>query len=226
MTISHIVLTPTTHTYYIDRFAFLPATNNGRTFEPNAKPTSLHPTNNPLRETVPYPSQGGPDSSPIGKGPNSVINVAPDVGAPGFKTIPDTADSRLPGFKTIPDGRITGQDTSSNTRRPQTPLNGLGGSHIPSLSQTLPGQANTIIQPQTDLHALSPNTNQLSDNTPSQFPSTSDLMTRIRNAFKLPPGICLVRCDSLKSDQVSLTPEQVKDAFASAGLFGMLISLT
>lgn len=48
--------------------------------------------------------------------------------------------------------------------------------------------------------------------------TTSDVYNAIRNAFKLPPGLCLVRCDTLRSDQQSLTPQQAHEAFISAGI--------
>lgn len=51
----------------------------------------------------------------------------------------------------------------------------------------------------------------------SGLPS-SDLNTGLRNIFKLPPGLCLVRCDTLRPGQVSLNPDQIRDAFVSSGL--------
>lgn len=50
--------------------------------------------------------------------------------------------------------------------------------------------------------------------------TTSDVYNAIRNAFKLPPGLCLVRCDTLRSDQQTLSPQQAHDAFISAGIIG------
>lgn len=49
---------------------------------------------------------------------------------------------------------------------------------------------------------------------------TTDVYNAVRNAFKLPPGLCLVRCDTLRSDQQSLTPQQAHDAFTSSGIIG------
>lgn len=54
--------------------------------------------------------------------------------------------------------------------------------------------------------------------------TTSDVYNAIRNAFKLPPGLCLVRCDTLRTEQQSLTPQQAHDAFISAGIIGPSIS--
>lgn len=51
----------------------------------------------------------------------------------------------------------------------------------------------------------------------SGLPS-SDLNTGLRNIFKLPPGLCLVRCDTLRPGQVSLNQDQIRDAFVSSGL--------
>lgn len=53
----------------------------------------------------------------------------------------------------------------------------------------------------------------------TNLPST-DVLTGLRNAFKLPPGLCLVRCDTLRAGQNSLTPEQIRDAYISSGLAG------
>lgn len=58
-----------------------------------------------------------------------------------------------------------------------------------------------------------------SENTGTGLPST-DVLAGLRNAFKLPPGLCLVRCDTLRTGQTSLTPEQIRDAFISSGLAG------
>lgn len=48
---------------------------------------------------------------------------------------------------------------------------------------------------------------------------STDALSGFRKIFKLPPGLCLVRCDTLKPGQV-LTTEQIRDAFASSGLIG------
>lgn len=53
---------------------------------------------------------------------------------------------------------------------------------------------------------------------PSRGSDSSDVYNGIRNAFKLPPGLCLVRCDTLRADQQSLTPQQAHDAFVSSGI--------
>lgn len=163
-----------------------------------------------------YPSESSLDSTLPGFKtiPSSISNAVPDSSLPGFKNIPGVTDTNLSGFKSIPDSRGIMPDGTTNSQQPQGSTNGQTGSQIPSLSQTLPGQK--IIpfnQPQTDLTGPSSNTNQPSS-------QTSDIMTQLRNAFKLPPGFCLVRCDSLQPGQISLTPEQVKDAFALSGLFG------
>lgn len=49
-------------------------------------------------------------------------------------------------------------------------------------------------------------------------PST-DVISGFRNVFNLPPGLCLVRCETLKPGQ-ALTPDQIRDAFSSTGLIG------
>lgn len=54
---------------------------------------------------------------------------------------------------------------------------------------------------------------------PSTGPQTTDVLSGFRNVFKLPPGLCLVKCESLKPGQ-ALTSDQIRDAFISSGLNG------
>lgn len=157
-----------------------------------------------------FPSQNGSDtpSSSFNKIPNIVTSTATDGKTPGYNNIPGIGSSTLPGFKRIPDNRVGAPDTSSNLPH---------GSQLPVLSQTLPGESpRHFDQLQTDSNGLTPNNIQPGSD------SQSDIMARLRAAFKLPPGFCLVRCDSLKTSQISLTPDQVKDAFTAAGLFGKI----
>lgn len=49
-------------------------------------------------------------------------------------------------------------------------------------------------------------------------------MTRLKKILKLPPGLCLVRCDTVKPGQL-LTPEQIKDAYVTSGLLGKCLSI-
>lgn len=51
----------------------------------------------------------------------------------------------------------------------------------------------------------------------SGYPPSTDVSAGLRALFKLPPGFCLVRCDTLRTGQISLTPDQIKDAFSSSG---------
>lgn len=167
-----------------------------------------------------FPSQSGSDtpSSRFNTGPNTVTNAATDANTPAYNSIPGAGSSSLPGFRRIPDSRAGASDTSSPQQGKTSPS---GGSQLPSLAQTQPGQGpRPYDQLQSGSTGLTPNGNQPGSDSQSQSPITSDIMARLRDAFKLPPGFCLVRCDTLKTGQVSLTPEQVKDAFTSAGLFG------
>lgn len=45
---------------------------------------------------------------------------------------------------------------------------------------------------------------------------SSDVFDGLRNIFKLPPGLCLVRCDTVRPGQ-SLTPDQIRDTIESGG---------
>lgn len=57
----------------------------------------------------------------------------------------------------------------------------------------------------------SDNGNNLS---PNGQPST-DVLSNFKNIFKLPPGLCLVRCETLRPGQ-ALTPDQIKNAIESS----------
>lgn len=46
-------------------------------------------------------------------------------------------------------------------------------------------------------------------------PSTSDIYAGIRNILKLPPGLCLVKCDTLREGQSPLTEDQIRDWYDS-----------
>lgn len=97
-------------------------------------------------------------------------------------------------------------------------------SNLPSLSQTSsqPSISTPSIQPggsvYTDGSRIQSPADHKTESAISQ-PGT-DSLSNLRNAFKLPPGLCLVRCDTLKSGQYSLTPEQIRDAFIASGLIG------
>lgn len=96
-------------------------------------------------------------------------------------------------------------------------------SNLPSLSQT-------FNQPSVSLPSIQPGGSVYTDGSRIQSPADlaisqqgTDSLSNPRNAFKLPPGLCLVRCDTLKSGQYSLTPEQIRDAFIASGLIGIHI---
>lgn len=54
---------------------------------------------------------------------------------------------------------------------------------------------------------------------PSTGPETTDVLSGFRNVFKLPPGLCLVKCESLRPGQ-ALTSDQIRDAFTASGSNG------
>lgn len=49
-----------------------------------------------------------------------------------------------------------------------------------------------------------------SDTSVATIPS-SDIYEGIRNILKLPPGLCLVKCDTLREGQTPLSEDQVRD---------------
>lgn len=49
---------------------------------------------------------------------------------------------------------------------------------------------------------------------------STDAIEALRKAFKLPPGLCLVKCDTLRSGQV-LSQDQMKDALSYGEVNGM-----
>lgn len=102
----------------------------------------------------------------------------------------------------------------------------LHQSRLPSLSQTSqPSILTPSIQPggsvYTDGSRIQSPADHGTESTGTAISQLeTDSLSNLRNTFKLPPGLCLVRCDTLKSGQYSLTPEQIRDAFIASGLIG------
>lgn len=99
-------------------------------------------------------------------------------------------------------------------------------SNSPSLSQT-------SSQPSISTPSIQPGGSVSTDGSRIESPADhgtefeisqpgTDSLSKLRNAFKLPPGLCLVRCDTLKPGEYSLTPEQIRDAFIASGLIGRI----
>lgn len=60
-----------------------------------------------------------------------------------------------------------------------------------------------------------------SSSSSSDSSSSSNVYDSLRDAFKLPAGLCLVRCDSLRPDQSPLSPDQVRDVLIASGRPGL-----
>lgn len=60
---------------------------------------------------------------------------------------------------------------------------------------------------------------ETSDSGSPSGPQSTDSLSGFRNVFKLPPGLCLVKCETLRPGQ-ALTSDQIRDAFVSSGLNG------
>lgn len=158
------------------------------------------------------PSQENNSASLSGKPtnkPSSLTNYG-NIPNSGSSNIPDAGSSSL-NRQPI---RSNSYDSTPNSNADQSRFPGLNlpntqdGILVPSFSQNLPNQNQPI-------NSFNPSQSGV------QYPLSTDVLAGLRNAFKLPPGLCLVQCDTLKPDQVSLTPAQIKDAFASSGLSGI-----
>lgn len=166
---------------------------NGRTTPSNRLPTSGSQLPSYSSTSTPDNSQGRPQ--PIRSG--TYDNGYPDGRSPTTYT-----DGRSPS--TYTDGRTPSTSTGLqpiDQSRVVTSPNGRPSTD--AYGQTRPGSAveNGI------------------GGTSSGSPTT-DVLAGLRNAFKLPPGLCLVRCDTLRSGQTSLSDDQIRDAFISSGLPG------
>lgn len=132
--------------------------------------------------------------------------------------------SGKPTFSNIPD--------ISTTDRVHQPARNGGGHYD---SPTNNGYSNGKIQPNTGLQTIDQSRNGLTpiarqptdvfgqpqgttnENGAGGSPST-DVFAGLKNIFNLPPGLCLVRCDTLRPGQASLTPEQIRDAYIANGI--------
>lgn len=138
-----------------------------------------------------------------------------------------TSGSQLPSYSSIssPDA-LPGR--SQPIRSGTYDTNGYPDGRLPSTTtglqpidqsravSSLSGRPSTDAYGQTRSGSIGENGNAGGSN---GSPST-DVLTGLRNAFKLPPGLCLVRCDTLRSGQTSLSTDQIRDAFISSGLPG------
>lgn len=150
---------------------------------------------------------------------------------PSSSRLPTTG-SQLPSYSST-----SSSDTSPSRPQPirsgTYDTNGYADGRLPSTStglqpidqsrgDNLRGVTSPIGRPSTDSYgqtrpgsAGESGSGGVSNGSPS-----TDVISGLRNAFKLPPGLCLVRCDTLRSGQTSLTDDQIRDAFISSGLPG------
>lgn len=112
----------------------------------------------------------------------------------------------------------SGDNNGSQQRQPNYQGRPSGGGQSPLNPNTASSQDNRGGQPDVRYPIRTGTDNSVGPYPRAPDATTSDVYNAIRNAFKLPPGLCLVRCDTLRSDQQSLTPQQAHDAFTSAGI--------
>lgn len=123
------------------------------------------------------------------------------------------------------DGRTLNKPSVNDGDRSKTKTGSISNpGSLPSLRQT-------SSQPSISTHSIQPGSSVYTDGSRIQNPADhgtesainqpgTDSLSNLRNAFKLPPGLCLSQCDTLKPGQYSLTPEQIRDAFIASGLIG------
>lgn len=116
-----------------------------------------------------------------------------------------------------PPVRTSGYDTSANEHGGH---GGQGGHRDYGHSDNSKTQTGNGLQPYDQLRNRNPSVGKdTSEPESPPGPQTTDVLSGFRNVFKLPPGLCLVKCESLRPGQ-ALTPDQIRDAFVSSGLDG------
>lgn len=179
--------------------------NSHGTYTPNSSSSST--TNTDVGSTG---SSNGRPSQRHGTGPNSSNYGNTNVGS---------SDNLSPG-KNQPIRSGT-YDTSGNGQTSKT-LTGNGLQPYDSIRNRNPsyGKETTDTFDQTHGRTETNHPEQSGGNTgPSSGPQNTDALSGFRNVFKLPPGLCLVKCDSLKPGQ-AMTSDQIRDSFVSSGLNG------
>lgn len=224
-----------------DTFLNRPVTSNGQNGRTNQPVDASRPSILATRRPI---SNGGGigkliDGSNVA-GSNSPGSFTPQTGDGGSTTgrLPSRSgsNSNLPSYHgSTSDGSSPGKNQPIRSGSYDTTGNGNGnGSGYPDSGRTT---SNNGFHPiDQSRNRDSSNSKQPSDtfdqnqNKPSSSHSanagsattgqpSTDGLSAFRNVFKLPPGLCLVRCESLKPGQ-ALTADQIKDAFVSSGLIG------
>ncbi|XP_055323837.1 hornerin isoform X3 [Sitodiplosis mosellana] len=162
-------------------------------------------------------SGGGQPGAPTGfgsshDGTSTTNGRSPSNRAPG---------SNLPSYSQINGGGAGGSPDTSSSGRTQ-PIRS-GAYDTPSRSPTTGTGLQPIDQSRKQpadaygkTHRPGYTNGENGSSGPSGAPSATDALDGLRNVFKLPPGLCLVRCDTLRPGQ-SLTADQMRDAIESSG---------
>lgn len=209
-----------------DTFLNRPVGSHGQNGRAPTQPPSILATRRPssvglsTSRLIDSPTGTGHSSSPVNFTPIAIDSSSPTATG----RLPSRAGSHIPIYNAgTPDGSSQGknqpirngpQDVSgiSNT----FPENG----RIPHGSGFQPIDRNRDSshsrQPINALDQDKPSSTFENGNngSPDGHPST-DAISGFKTVFKLPPGLCLVRCETLKPGQ-ALTPDQIKNAFESS----------
>lgn len=152
-----------------------------------------------------------------GRHPSDIYRPAGNnrpIGGPDNSNVGGDSGRQPGGYDAVP-----GDNNGSQQRQPTYQGKTSGGGPSSLSPNAGPSQVNRSGgQPDARLPIRTGTDNAVATYPGAPDATTSDVYNAIRNAFKLPPGLCLVRCDTLRSDQQSLTPQQVHDAFTLAGI--------
>lgn len=152
-----------------------------------------------------------------GSGPNSPSNENANTGSADNVSHGRNQPIRSGDYGTSQNGH-GGHGHSDNGKTPTG--NGNGLQPYDQTRNRTPSFGKDTSNAFDQIHGRTPANIDSSGNGGTQTgPQTTDVLSGFRNVFKLPPGLCLVKCDSLKPGQ-ALTSDQIRDAFISSGLNG------
>lgn len=178
--------------------------------------TNSHGTHTPSTDGG---SSNGRQSQRHGTGPNPPNYVNTNTGSPDNVSHNKNPPIRSGGYDTSGNGH-GGHGQHSDNGKSQTGNGGNGLQPYDQMRNKNPSFGKETSDTFDQTHGRIPsNVDSGGNGIPSSGSQTTDVLSGFRNVFKLPPGLCLVKCDSMKPGQ-ALTSDQIRDAYASSGLNG------
>lgn len=217
-----------------DTFLNRPVTSNGQngrsTSQPvdNTRPSILatrRPTSNGIGTGKLIDGTNGPNHSSSQNGFTPSTDSGLTNGRPSTRP---NSNSHSPGYNAgSPDSTSQSKNqpirsgSYDSTGSPNSfPDNGRipAGSVFQPIDQNRNRDSSHSKQPINALDQTHGRPSSSSDNSNSGSPNgqpSTDVLSNFKNIFKLPPGLCLVRCETLRPGQ-ALTPDQIKNAIESS----------